>query len=192
MANQARQRSTADADKKAAQAKFAQEDMQKGTTAAQITKHDQDRLHLAPQWEGSQRAGAYLTPDVAALERMIVERVKLISITHVPTNIVVTCQDERSQIKNRAKAMRVLKSRLLELERERAESELSEERRKMVGRGDRSEKIRTYNFPQNRVTDHRINLTLYKLDEVLTGGVEQVIQPLINEYQADQLAALSA
>ena len=110
-----------------------------------------------------------------------------VRITHVPTGLVVSCQDERSQIKNRAKAMRVLKSRLLEIEREKAESELTAERRKMVGAGDRSEKIRTYNFPQNRVTDHRIGLTLHKLPAVLEGDLDALIDPLANHFQALQM-----
>jgi peptide chain release factor 1 len=107
-----------------------------------------------------------------------------IRITHLPTGIVVSCQDERSQIKNRAKAMRVLKSRLLDIEREKAESETSAERRKMVGSGDRSEKIRTYNFPQNRVTDHRIGLTLHKLPMILEGQLDSLIEPLTAHFQA--------
>ena len=108
-----------------------------------------------------------------------------VRITHLPTGIVVSCQDERSQIKNRAKAMRVLKSRLLEVEREKAESEASSERRKMVGSGDRSEKIRTYNFPQNRVTDHRIGLTLHKLPIILEGELDSLIDPLSAHFQAE-------
>ena len=108
-------------------------------------------------------------------------------ITHLPTNIVVSCQDERSQIKNRAKAMRVLKSRLLEIEQERADSELSAERRKMVGSGDRSEKIRTYNFPQNRVTDHRVGLTLHQLPAILEGELDPMIDPLSAHFDAERM-----
>jgi peptide chain release factor 1 len=108
-----------------------------------------------------------------------------VRITHLPTGIVVSCQDERSQIKNRAKAMRVLKSRLLDIEREKAESEASSVRRKMVGSGDRSEKIRTYNFPQNRVTDHRIGLTLHKLPIILEGDLDSLIDPLSAHFQAE-------
>jgi peptide chain release factor 1 len=110
-----------------------------------------------------------------------------VRITHLPTGIVVSCQDERSQIKNRAKAMRVLKSRLLELEREKANSEITAERRKMVGSGDRSEKIRTYNFPQNRVTDHRIGLTLHQLPTILEGDLDPLIDPLVTHFQAEQM-----
>ncbi len=114
-----------------------------------------------------------------------------IRITHLPTGIVVECQDERSQHKNRAKAMSVLQARLNAAEIEKAQSEQAATRKLLVGSGDRSERIRTYNYPQGRITDHRINLTLYKLEEVMGGELEQVIEPLINEYQADQLAALS-
>lgn len=116
-----------------------------------------------------------------------------IRITHIPTGIVVECQDERSQHKNRAKAMSLLATKLNSAAEEKAASEQASERKSLVGSGDRSERIRTYNYPQGRVTDHRINLTLYKLDEVMEGGaLGEVIQPLVNEYQADQLAALSA
>ncbi len=114
-----------------------------------------------------------------------------VRITHLPTGIVVECQDERSQHKNRARAMSLLQARLLDAQVAEQESEQAAQRKLLVGSGDRSERIRTYNYPQGRVTDHRINLTLYKLDEVMAGGVEQVIDPLINEYQADQLAALA-
>jgi peptide chain release factor 1 len=114
-----------------------------------------------------------------------------IRITHVPTGVVVECQDERSQHKNRAKAMSLLAARLNQAQEERAAATASDERKSLVGSGDRSERIRTYNYPQGRVTDHRINLTLYKLSEVMEGSLDEVIQPLVNEYQADQLAALS-
>jgi peptide chain release factor 1 len=114
-----------------------------------------------------------------------------VRITHLPTNIVVTCQDERSQIKNRAKALRVLKSRLLEIEQEKATSQISAERRKMVGSGDRSEKIRTYNFPQNRVTDHRIHLSLHQLGSVLEGELEPLIEPLAEHYRAEVIKDLT-
>jgi peptide chain release factor 1 len=102
-----------------------------------------------------------------------------VRITHIPTGVVVTCQDERSQLKNRNKAMRNLRSRILEAEREKQESEIAQQRRSQVGTGDRSEKIRTYNFPQNRVTDHRIGLTLHRLDQVLTGDLDEIIDGLI-------------
>ena len=113
-----------------------------------------------------------------------------IRITHLPTNTVVECQDERSQHKNRARAMSLLKARLLAAERERRDTERAETRRLLVGSGDRSQRIRTYNFPQGRVTDHRIHLTLYKLGDIMAGGLGEVIEALVNEDQADQLAAL--
>jgi peptide chain release factor 1 len=115
-----------------------------------------------------------------------------IRITHIPTGFVVECQEERSQHKNRARAMSVLQSRIHAVQQEKQQSEQAAERKSLVGSGDRSERIRTYNYPQGRVTDHRINLTLYRLDEILAGDLDDVIEPLINEYQADQLAALSA
>ncbi len=114
-----------------------------------------------------------------------------IRLTHLPTGIVVECQDERSQHKNRARAMSLLAAKLQDVQQSKAAQEISDERRTLVGSGDRSERIRTYNFPQGRVTDHRINLTLYKLDEVIEGQLDGVIQPLVNEHQADQLAALA-
>jgi peptide chain release factor 1 len=115
-----------------------------------------------------------------------------IRVTHLPTGIVVECQEERSQHKNRAKALSYLKARLLSAEQDKQQSEQTESRRKLVGSGDRSERIRTYNFPQGRVTDHRINLTLYKLDAVMQGDLDEIVNPLMNEYQADQLASLEA
>ncbi|HPE59311.1 MAG: peptide chain release factor 1 [Thiothrix sp.] len=114
-----------------------------------------------------------------------------IRITHLPSGIVVECQDERSQHKNRARAMALLQSRLFEIKRQQQADEQAETRRNLVGSGDRSERIRTYNFPQGRLTDHRINLTLYRLDEVVEGDLDPVIEPLVNEYQADQLNALA-
>ena len=111
-----------------------------------------------------------------------------IRLTHLPSGIVVECQDERSQHKNRARAMSLLQARLLEQERSRQESEIAESRRVQVGSGDRSQRIRTYNFPQGRVTDHRINLTLYKLDEIMAGNLDMIIDPLMQEHQADLLA----
>lgn len=114
-----------------------------------------------------------------------------VRITHIPTGIVVECQDERSQHKNKAKAMSVLASRIVQAEQERQAAEQTDMRRNLLGSGDRSDKIRTYNYPQGRVTDHRINLTIYRLDEVMNGKIDELIQPIITEYQADQLAALS-
>ena len=113
-----------------------------------------------------------------------------IRITHLPSGIVVECQDERSQHKNRARAMSLLSARLLDQERKKQFEQQAETRRNLIGSGDRSERIRTYNFPQGRITDHRIGLTLYKLDEMMQGDMDPVIQPLRNEYQADQLATL--
>lgn len=110
-----------------------------------------------------------------------------VRITHIPTGIVVTCQDEKSQHKNKAKALKVLRSRLLDLKRREQEEKIAQERRQQVGTGDRSERIRTYNFPQNRVTDHRINLTLYKLEEVLNGAIDDIIDSLITFYQTEEL-----
>ena len=111
-----------------------------------------------------------------------------IRITHLPTGLVVECQDERSQYKNKDKAMKVLKSRLLEAKRAEQESAVAEERRSQVGTGDRSERIRTYNYPQSRVTDHRIGLTLYKLEDILNGSLDEIIDALIT---ADRAAKLS-
>lgn len=114
-----------------------------------------------------------------------------IRLTHLPTGVVVECQDERSQHKNKARAMSLLQSRLLASAQEKQQQAQADERRSLVGSGDRSERIRTYNYPQGRVTDHRINLTLYKLDEVTNGSLAEVVEPLRQEYQADQLAALA-
>ncbi|EKE01634.1 MAG: hypothetical protein ACD_21C00086G0001 [uncultured bacterium] len=113
-----------------------------------------------------------------------------VRITHLPTGVVVECQDERSQHKNRARAMSLLKAKLLAAEREKQEKEQAATRRSMVGTGDRSERIRTYNFPQGRLTDHRINLTLYQLDKIMEGDLAPVIEPLIREHQADLLAQI--
>ena len=114
-----------------------------------------------------------------------------IRITHLPSGIVVECQDERSQHKNRARALSLLQARLLEQEQSRQRSEIAESRRLQVGSGDRSQRIRTYNFPQGRVTDHRINLTLYKLDDILAGDLDMLIDPLQQEYQAELLAEVA-
>jgi len=113
-----------------------------------------------------------------------------VRLTHLPTGIVVECQDERSQHKNRARAMSLLQARMRDEEQQKQEQEQAAQRKSLVGSGDRSERIRTYNFPQGRVTDHRINLTLYKLDDILMGSLTHLIEPLNNEHQADQLAAI--
>ncbi len=110
-----------------------------------------------------------------------------VRITHIPTGLVVVCQDEKSQHKNKAKAMKVLRARLLDMMRSEQEAKIAQERKSQVGTGDRSERIRTYNFPQNRVTDHRINLTLYKLEEVMLGALDEIIDPLIAAAQAQAL-----
>jgi len=112
-----------------------------------------------------------------------------VRLTHIPTNTVVQCQDERSQVKNKAKAMRVLKSRLFEVERERQEAAYAADRKKMVGSGDRSEKIRTYNFPQSRVTDHRIGFTSHRLSDIMDGRLDELIDPLVSHFQAEKLKA---
>jgi peptide chain release factor 1 len=109
-----------------------------------------------------------------------------VRVTHIPTNTVVSCQDEKSQIKNREKAMRVLRSRLYEMEMQKQQAALAKERKAMVGSGDRSEKIRTYNFPQNRVTDHRIGLTMHQLQDVMDGKLQPLIEALVTHYQAEK------
>lgn len=113
-----------------------------------------------------------------------------VRLTHLPTGTVVECQDERSQHKNKARAMSMLKAKIIDAERQAQANEQAETRKSLVGSGDRSERIRTYNYPQGRVTDHRINLTLYKLDAVMTGGLAEVIDPLTTEHQANLLAEL--
>jgi len=110
-----------------------------------------------------------------------------VRITHIPTNTVVSCQDEKSQIKNRDKAMRVLRSRLYEVEMQKQQDALAKERKQMVGSGDRSEKIRTYNFPQNRLTDHRIGFTLHQLDQVMDGKLQPIIDALVTHFQSEKL-----
>ncbi len=114
-----------------------------------------------------------------------------IRITHLPTGTVVECQDERSQHKNKAKAMAVLAARIVQAEQERRAAEVSDTRRNLLGSGDRSDRIRTYNYPQGRVSDHRINLTIYRLNEVMEGDLQSLIDPVLQEHQADQLAALA-
>jgi peptide chain release factor 1 len=113
-----------------------------------------------------------------------------VRITHLPTGLVVSCQDEKSQHKNRARAMKVLQSRLLDQMQSQQHAEMAADRKSQVGSGDRSERIRTYNFPQGRCTDHRIGLTLYKLDQIMQGGLEDVIEALSTHYQAEQLSGL--
>lgn len=115
-----------------------------------------------------------------------------VRLTHIPTGLVVICQDEKSQHKNRAKALKVLRSRLLDIKQEEAKKELDASRRAQVGSGDRSERIRTYNYPQGRVTDHRVNLTVYSLDQVMEGDLDPVIEPLVQHYQAEALKAQGA
>jgi peptide chain release factor 1 len=110
-----------------------------------------------------------------------------VRITHLPTNTVVSMQDEKSQIKNREKAMRILRSRLLEIERQKRQDAISAERRSQVGSGDRSEKIRTYNFKENRVTDHRIGLTIHQLDQIMEGGIDELIDAVVTHFQAEKL-----
>ena len=115
-----------------------------------------------------------------------------VRLTHLPTGIVVACQDERSQHKNRARALSLLQARLMDAEMTKRQTETAEKRRSLVGSGDRSERIRSYNYPEGRVTDHRIDLKLYRLDEIIQGDIDLLIEPLTNEHQAEQLAAVSS
>jgi len=115
-----------------------------------------------------------------------------VRITHLPTGIVVTCQDERSQLKNRVKAMQLLRAKLYEMELKKQEDELAAERKGQIGTAERSERIRTYNYPQNRVTDHRIGLTLYKLDQILDGDLDELIEALVMADQSERLKRLEA
>ena len=114
-----------------------------------------------------------------------------VRITHIPTGLVVTCQDEKSQHKNKNKAMKVLRSRLFDIQQAEQHSKISEERKSMVGSGDRSEKIRTYNFPQGRITDHRISLSLYKLEDILHGQLDRILNPLSTDYQTEAFKGAS-
>jgi peptide chain release factor 1 len=114
-----------------------------------------------------------------------------VRVTHIPTGLVVSCQDEKSQHKNKAKALKILRARLLERAREEQQAAITASRRSMVGSGDRSERIRTYNFPQSRLTDHRINLTLYALDRILDGDLDSVVDALTTSHQAEMLKAAS-
>ena len=134
-----------------------------------------NRDHVRGDYSRSSGAGGQHVNKTSSAVRM----------THIPTGIVVECQDERSQLENRAKAMRVLKARLLDKAQQEADAEVTEARRSQVGTGDRSERIRTYNFPQGRVTDHRINLTLYKLENVLNGDLDEFIQALAEAHRAE-------
>jgi len=115
-----------------------------------------------------------------------------VRITHLPTGLVVTCQDEKSQIKNKAKAMKVLRSRLYEMELRKQQEAIAKDRRSQVGTGERSEKIRTYNFPQNRITDHRINFTTHRLVEVLNGDLNELLDQVITHYQSEKLKDATA
>ena len=149
------------------------------------TTESQGRIHTSA-------CTVAVLPEVDDVEAEDINPADLrVRLTHLPTGIVVECQDERSQHKNRARAMSLLQARLLDAKISEQQAEQAQQRKLLVGSGDRSERIRTYNYPQGRVTDHRINLTLYKLDEILEGGLDQVIEPLVNEYQADQLAAIA-
>jgi len=112
-----------------------------------------------------------------------------VRVTHLPTGLVVTCQDEKSQHKNKSKALKILRARLLERARSEQQSEIAANRKAMVGSGDRSEKIRTYNFPQSRVTDHRVNVTLHTLDRVLDGEIDAIVDALVTRQQTEALAA---
>jgi peptide chain release factor 1 len=115
-----------------------------------------------------------------------------VQVTHLPSGLSVRCMDERSQLKNKAKALKILRSRLLDIERTRQEEAIRDERRSQVKAGDRSEKIRTYNFPQNRLTDHRIGLTLYQLDRVIEGDLQELVDAVVSYYQAELLAKMQA
>jgi peptide chain release factor 1 len=151
-------------------------------TVAVLPEPEELELHISPEdlridvYRSSGPGGQHVNTTDSAVR-----------ITHLPTGLVVTCQDEKSQHKNKAKALRVLRARLKERMEQEKEQEVSEERRKQVGTGDRSERIRTYNFPQGRVTDHRVGLTLYKLEDVLAGNLDPLLDPLITHFQTESL-----
>ena len=149
------------------------------------------RVQRVPETESQGRVHTSAATAAILPESEEVQTDSAIRLTHLPTGTVVECQDERSQHKDRARAMSLLQARLYDDEKQRQLAEQAAERKSLVGGGDRSERIRTYNFPQGRITDHRINLTLYKLEEVMQGNLGQVIDPLMHEYQAEQLASLS-
>ncbi|MBM9536379.1 peptide chain release factor 1 [Desulfobulbus alkaliphilus] len=153
-------------------------------TVAVIPEADEVDLHLEPHelkfdvFRSSGPGGQSVNTTDSAVR-----------VTHLPTGLVVTCQDEKSQHKNKAKALQVLRARLLDQMEQERHDRISEDRKSQVGSGDRSERIRTYNYPQSRVTDHRINLTLYRLDQVLAGMLDEVIVPIITHYQAEALSS---
>jgi len=151
-------------------------------TVAVLPEADEVEVHIDP---GELRIDFYRSSGPGGQSVNTTD--SAVRITHLPTGLVVTCQDEKSQHKNRAKALKVLRSKLLDLERSEQQMEISQKRRSMVGTGDRSERIRTYNFPQNRVTDHRIGVTLYKLDGILEGDIQELIDALIAFFQAEAL-----
>jgi peptide chain release factor 1 len=155
-------------------------------TVAIIPEADEVELHIDPNelkfdvYRSSGPGGQSVNTTDSAVR-----------VTHLPTGLVVTCQDEKSQHKNKAKALQVLRARLLDRLEQEQHNRISENRKSQIGTGDRSERIRTYNYPQNRISDHRINLTVYKLEQIMEGTLDEVIQPLMEHYQAEALKALS-